>query len=199
LNIYQIQKQLRAPSEAMSSEQLEEIEQRATTIKHPITGETFNELAATHLALGVKRNPGDMARVKRITPRFPGLADALLVHFPSDKDFKDIAAGWPSPSEVRDEDEYLRDMHRKRYLPRVDNLLYIAELKAGRLTNWYDPFWLEIGLNLAIVHLHEERVDALASLLALFALPDQYAPNPATTGGEYTASVHRQLGGFLME
>jgi hypothetical protein len=104
LNKYQIETGLRAQLEPMTDKQLEEIEKQAVTFKHPTTGETFYEIAAPHLALGVKRNPSDMARVKRIAPRFPGLMDALSAHFPDDEDF--IWADEPARLNVRDANDY---------------------------------------------------------------------------------------------
>jgi len=176
LNFYQIQKQLRAQLEPMTDKQLETNEKQATTLRHPITGETFHELAAGHLAQGVKRNPSDVARVKRIAPRFPGLVQALSAHFPDDEDF--IWGDVPSPPNVRDANGYRQavmcvDPCRA---PRVHDLLYIAERMVARVALADDE-----NVNDAAVHLHEERIDALASLMALFSLPDQYAASPVET------------------
>jgi hypothetical protein len=174
LNEYQIQTQLRAQLEPMTDKQLEETEQSVTTFKHPITGETFHELAAAHLALGVKRNPGDMARVRRIASRFPGLTDALLAHFPDDWGLQ-----WNIPAETLEANRYrkaLGEIHPCSRGPRVCNLLYNAERKAARIALVSDE-----DVNDAEVHLREERIDALASLIALFSLPDRYAASPVET------------------
>lgn len=176
MNNYQVQKQLRVQLEPMTDKQLEEVEERATTFKHPHTGEAFHELAADHLAAGVKRNPRDMARVKRVASRFPGLFEALLVHFPDDKDFM-----WEDapPLNARDANDYRHAVGGILPCgmgPRVCNALYNAERRAARVA--LSP---EANVNDAEAHLREERIDALASLIALFSLPDRYAARPVET------------------
>ena len=147
---------------------------RVLTFKHPITGETFYEIAAPHLALGVKRNPRDIARVKRIASRFPGLSEALRVHFPDDEDF--IWADEPAQMNLRSSTAYMSAVGRVALIeggPRVCNALRVAEGRAGRSAPIADE-----NVNEAEVHLREERIDALASLIALFSLPDRFAASP---------------------
>ena len=157
-------------------------EEDATKLIHPVTGQTFCEIAAEHLALGVKRNPRDMQRVKRIAGYYLGppdarwsLPEALLLHFPDDKDFKDIANGEDMPPQPRDERAYIDEMHSvlKRTGPRLDHHLYYAERRAGQI-----PVPDGDDDNTAEVHLREERIDALAELVSLFAVPDVYAACP---------------------
>jgi len=167
----------------MTDKQLEENEKQAVTFKHPITGETFCEIAATHLALGVKRNPRDILRVKRIASRFPGLSEALRVHFPDDEDF--IWADEPAQMNVRSSTVYMSAVGRAALHeggPRVCNALRVAEGRAGRSAPIGDE-----NVNEAEVHLREERIDALASLIALFSLPDRFAASPVQTEDEEEA------------
>ncbi len=156
----------------MTDKDLETNEEHATTFKHPVTGETFHELAAAHLAQCVKRNPSDVARVKRVAWRFPGLAEALLAHFPNDED---LEWGGTPPPNARDANDYISAVGRARCEggPRVCNMLHDAEKRAGRIAIIADE-----NVNDAEAHLREERIDALASLIALFSLPDRFAASP---------------------
>lgn len=172
MNVWKVQQYLRAQFEKMDDYQLEEREELAITYRHRVTGQSFCEMAAEHLAAGLKRNPQDLARVKRITPRFAGLAQALLVYRPDDPDLKDIAEGWDIPPKARRASAYMEAMGSIASLPRVDNLLYVAERRAGQI-----PI-PDGDDNPADDHLREERIDALASLLSLFSVPDAYAPDP---------------------
>lgn len=179
MNNYQIQTHLRAQLEHMTDKELEELEEQMTAFKHPVTGEGFDELAGAYLALGVKQNPRDMARVKRIARRFPGLAQTLLAYFPGDEDLGDISWGDAPPLIVHEANVY-RDAVQGVFGcgrgPRVHNLLYNAERRAARIA-LVEPE----DVNDAEVHLREERIDALASLMALFSLPDRYAVEPVET------------------
>ena len=78
----------------MTDKQLSEREERATTLVHPITQQSFCEIAAEHFASMTKRNPSSMARIKRVALRYPGLAQELLKHFPGDEELQDIKDGW---------------------------------------------------------------------------------------------------------
>lgn len=182
MNKWQVQKQLRLIYENMDVDELYEREDAATKMVHPVTGQTFCELAAEELAKGVRLNPGDLARVKRIAPYYLGsvdakwsLPEALLLYFPDDKDFKDMAENGGGPHKTaRDPNAYIEEMSSvlKRRGPRLDNDLFHAERRAGRV---------EIpdgDGNPADVHLREERIDALASLVSLFSAPDVYAAWP---------------------
>ena len=172
MNNYQIQTQLRAHFAPMTDKELEKHEELATTFKHPITGETFHELAAAYLAQCVKRNPSDMARVKRIASRFRGLMDALAAHFPDDQDF--VWAEEPARLYIRDANGYVNAIERRgEGGPRICNMLHDAEKRAARIA--ITP---AEHVNDAEVHLREERIDALASLMALFSLPDRFAASP---------------------
>jgi hypothetical protein len=169
----------------MDAVELNDREELATKMVHPVTGQTFCELAAEVLARGVKLDPTDLARVKRIAPCYIGPADAkwslpeaLLLHFPGDKDFKDMADGENVPCIARNADEYIDEMRSvlQRTGPRLDNDLFHAERRAGRV---------EIPPgdgNPADVHLREERIDALAFLLSLFAVPAKFAADPVERG-----------------
>ncbi len=183
MNVWQVQKHLRVQFGNMYDYQLEEMEELAITYRHPITGQSFCELSAEYLAAGLKRDPQDMARVKRIVPRFPGLAEALLIYFPGDADLKDIAEGWGTPPKVRRASLYMVDRGTPRSLPRVDNSLYVAERMAGQI-----PI-PDGDDNPAEDHLREERIDALTSLLSLFSVPDAYAACPVMKPGEPSAHL----------
>lgn len=199
MNSYQNQTKLRRRIESMTEEQLSQAEQDAVKLKHPVTGQTFCEIAAEELARGVKRNPSDVARIRRIVPRFPGLAQELLRHFPDAQCLKDIAEGWDTLPTPRNLDAYADDFGSFRD-DAAENLNSI-EITAGKHSiGWLIayaerfaacvPFaergglhgggnWAEWdGLNPPERHLREERIDALASLLALFAVPDAYVPDP---------------------
>ena len=171
MNNWQVQKHLRSMYEQMGVEELSEREDVATKFTHAVTGQTFCEIAAEHLAIGVKRNPRDMARVKRIVGNFIGLAEAMLKYFPDDVDFKSIAE-WGASLTPREPNRYVAEMCSKLTGPRVDPFLHRAEKLAGRI-----PIPDGDG-NPAEAHLRVERIDALASLMALFAVPDAYAACP---------------------
>jgi hypothetical protein len=167
--------------EEMDGAELNDREEAATKLVHPATGQTFCELAAEELARGVKLDPTVMARVKRIAPYYIGPADAkwslpeaLLLHFPGDEDFQDIADGEYALSMARDADEYIAEMGSalQRTRLRFDNDIFYAERRASRVK-------IPPGDgNPADVHLREERIDALASLLSLFAVPAKFAADP---------------------
>ena len=157
--------------EQMGVEELSEREDVATKFTHAVTGQTFCEIAAEHLAIGVKRNPRDMARVKRIVGNFIGLPEAMLKYFPDDGDFKDIAE-WGTTLTPREPNQYVAEMFSKVTGPRVDDFLHRAEKMAGRIPV---P---DGDDNPAEAHLREERIAALAELVALFAVPDAYAADP---------------------
>ena len=104
MNRWLVQKELRLIYEEMDLSDLMDKEEAATKFVHPATGQTFCELAAEELARGAKLDPTDLARVKRIAPYYLGppdarwsLPEALLLHFPDDKDFKDMANGADMP------------------------------------------------------------------------------------------------------
>jgi hypothetical protein len=192
MNVYQIQKRLRARFEDMTDEQLSQVEERAIKLLHPVTGQSFCELAAEHLALSVKRNPFDIVRVIRIAPRFPGLAQQLLSNFPDEECLKDIADGWYTPMSARHADDYIHDACEEREIKSDDWLTKQAAagdaVCVNELIAYAERFagWVTLGngvggrggINPAEVHLREERIDALASLLALFATPDKGTAEP---------------------
>jgi hypothetical protein len=198
MNLYQIQTKLRRCIEDMTEEQLSQAEQDAVKLKHPVTGQTFCEIAAEELARGVKRNPSDVARIRRIAPRFPGLAQELLRHFPDAQCLKDIAEGWDTLPTPRNVVAYADDFGSFRD-DAAESLIAIETASGKHSVDWLIAYaerfapcvplaergglhggdWAEWdGLNPPERHLREERIDALASLLSLFAVPDAYAPDP---------------------
>ncbi len=167
--------------------QINDMEELATKLIHPVTGQSFCELAAEELARGVKLNPGDLPRVKRIAGYYIGpsdakwsLPEALLLHFPGDKDLQDIIDGECAPLLRRDPNAYIDEMRAvmKRRGPRSHNDLFHAQRLAGQVDI---PPGDE---NPADVHLWEERIDALAFLLSLFATPEVYTAWPLLKAGE---------------
>jgi hypothetical protein len=198
MNLYQIQTKLRRCIESMTEEQLSQAEQDAVKLKHPVTGQTFCEIAAEELARGVKRDTSGVARIRRIAPRFPGLAQELLRHFPDAQCLRDIAEGWdtlPMPrnfvayaddfSSFRDEAaENLNAIETTSGKHSVDWLIAYAERFAACVPfaergGFHGENWEEWdGLNPPERHFREERIDALASLLSLFAVSDAYMPDP---------------------
>ncbi len=182
----------------MTEEQLSQVEQDAVKRKHKVTGHSFCELAAEELARSVKRNPSDVARIKRIAPRYPGLAKELLRYFPDAQCLKDVADGWETPPTPRNSDAYADDFGSFRDEAAenldaieintgkhsVDWLIAYAERLAACVPftmrgGLHGEDWEEWdGLNPPERHLREERIDALAYLLSLFAVPDAYAPDP---------------------
>ena len=183
MNEFQVQKALRERFANMTDKQLSEREERATTLVHPITQQSFCEIAAEHFALMTKRNPSSMARIKRVALRYPGLAKELLTHFPGDEDLQDIKDGWwIGPPIPQDACNYQRDVLTYRpWLGRFDHYLGKAQLAAGRIARCDDDN------DPAEWHLREERIDALASLLCLFADPDAATACPVANGPEREA------------
>jgi hypothetical protein len=171
------------------------LEHALATKTHRETGQPFGELAAEFLAANVRRLGGayssDMARLERIVPRYPGLARHLLKHFPDEIWLRQAASFQQGPRRARDQNDYVneacmaRDCAEDDWLAkkakvdagtandteRVDELIAYAEVAAGTHTlgHIHDP----VG-----AHLREERIEALASLMTLFARPDAVIAEP---------------------
>ena len=198
MNLYQNQTKIRRAIEDMTEEQLLQAEQDAVKLKHPVTGQTFCEIAAEELARGAKRNPSDVARVRRAAPRFPGLAQELLRHFPDAQCLKDIAEGWDTLPTPRNSDAYADDFGSFRD-DAAENLNAIETTSGKHSVDWLIAYGARFaacipfaergglhggdreewdGLTPPERHLREERIDVLASLLSLFGVPDAYAPDP---------------------
>lgn len=186
MNDYQVQTALRKAIECMTDLQFAQVEEDATKLIHPETGQSFCELAAEYFAAGVKRNPLDIYRISRIARRYPGLAQALRAYFPDEDDLKDIAEGWQRPPTPRDPKDYEGEMcaiaemaaaaldaaeaEKGKYS--VDWLIAHAERWAACCTLYMSAANVDGLLNLPERQLWEERVDALSALLSLFANPD---------------------------
>lgn len=172
MNDWQIQKVIRERLADFPHE-LPMYEQEAVKLTHPITKQSFCEIAAEHFNLVVKRNPRALPRIKRVVPYYPGLAQQLLTHFPDDDELFAIAGGWDMSREPRDDNNYMRDTGQLRdrgcCLP---GILAAAEKSAARAAMKND------ANNPVEEHLWEERVDALATLFCLFASPDMMTVSP---------------------
>ena len=191
MNNYRVQQELRKSLEGMKDKQLSQVEVQAVKLKHRETGQSFCELAAARLAAGVTLNPDDVVRVIRIAPRFPGLAKELLKHFPDEAKLKDIAEGRGQPVTPRNADDYLGELCDLRddlegkldaLRAATDEAACVKKLQVSAIQSaaWVGDM-VRSGYSSPKQHLREERIDALASLLCLFANPDTACPDPVET------------------